>query len=364
MSGVTGIITSAFRGVRIAFSLLGIGSSVGIAGYGVYFVVGGVSGGWAFVAMGAACLIPSIVMLRDAASILEKIKEEGVKLEAQNKILKENNIEYKGENEKLKKTTGELMETKNQYVEQNKQYLDLLQLNKIKLDNLDKLKTDIESENEKLKGNVEQFGSQTQVYISENNELKNNVEKINSLREQFKHDNDELQASLKDAQMKFEALELIKEKYSMENDRLHEMIIENTAQVTNLSKENAVLHDTVVKNEAQVVQLTSQVTRLKELHQQSLQLLINLKEAGDLFTDFGTTIGASVTGLGNVHQDLQGVAQKLEGDIENQIDEFKRLNEGLTQKLVEEMKTKLDTDQDGDIDPNEFEQFKMGKIKL
>lgn len=365
---MTGIISSAFRGVRILFSLLGITSSLGIAGYGIYFVVGGTTGGWAFIAMGATCLIPSIVMLRDAASILEKIKQEAKRLEEQNQVLAKNNVEYQGENEKLKRTTTDLQKTKDEYVTQNKQYLELLQENKARLEHLDQIKTQIENENEKLKGSVEEIGSQTKVYVTENEELKGSVEKINALREQFKRENSELQLSLGLAQEKLAGLEMVKDKYTMENNRLHEMVSTNSEQVQLLASENKTLQETVAKNEAQVVQLTSQVTRLKELHRESMQLLTNLKEAGDLFSDFGKTIGADVTDLTHVDTNLQGVAQELKDSVEAQIEEMRKLNAGLTVKLVEDLKTRLDTNHDGVISAEEIEDFERdvqrGVIKL
>lgn len=348
--GISGIINSTFRGVRIILSSLGIGSSLGIAGYGIYFVVGGTTGGWAFVAMGAACLIPSIWMLRDATHILELIKEQGDRLEKENENLKQNNIVYQGENEKLKSTTSELMRTKDQYADQNAEYLKLLRENKIKLDSLSQLKTEIQTQNEKLKENVEETGKQNVIFVEENEELKTNVEKINSLREQFKRENSELQMSLTEAQRKLNDLELIKDKYSMENDRLHELITENTKQLTQLSMENNTLHNNVEENEKQIEQMKDQVTRLKELHKESIKLLANLREAGDIFTDFGNTIDGKVV-------QLDEATLELREEIGEQVDRLRELNEGLTKKMVEELKNKLDKNQDGIIDETEFQQY-------
>jgi chromosome segregation ATPase len=351
---MSGIITSAFRGFRVIMASLGIGSSLGIAGYGAYFIVGGTIGGWAFVAMGGLCLIPSIVMLRDAASILEKIKAEGDRLAAENKKLEQSNVEYKGQNEILRQTTNELEKTKMEYAEQNLQYLDLLKENKVRLDNLDVIKGKIEIENNRLKTNIEKFNKENDVYVEENQELKENVDKINVLREQFKRENSELQISLKAADEKLAGLSIIKDLYAMENDRLHELITENSKQVYQLSTENITLHHTVEENDKQLAEMKIQVAKVKELHAESIKLLFNLKEVGDGFTKFGDVIESNVV-------DLTEITTDLREEMDYEIERFKKLNEGLTQQRIEELKHKLDANQDGIIDQGEFEK---SRIKL
>jgi len=346
MSGIIkGILTKTYRGIRVVVSCLGIGSSLGIAGYGAYFVVGGTTGGIAFIVLGVLCLIPSICMLRDVTSILEKIKDEGDRLEKENDLLKKNNVVYQGENEKLKTTTEELTKIKNDYADRNAEYLKLLKEHQIKLGHLDKLKDEIETENQKLKGKVEDLGEQTGIFVTENKELKGNVERINILREQFKREVSQLEISLNVTQEKLDSMELIKEKYSMENDRLHELITENTKQVQNLASENNTLHNTAD-------QLKEQVLKLKELHRESIKLLANLHQAGDIFTEFGKTIDTNVI-------DLNEATSELRGEIGDQIEKLKHLNEGLTQKMVEELKDRLDTNKDGIVDEKEFEAWKI-----
>jgi hypothetical protein len=349
---MSSIITSAFRGFRVILASLGIGASLGVGGYGVYFIVGGTTGGWAFVAMGVACLIPSVVMMRDAASVLQKIKEEGDRLEKENDTLSKSNIEYKGQNEILKVTTNQLEETKIEYAEQNLQYLNLLKENKIRLDNLDVIKGQIEVENDRLKTNVDKFNKENDIYVEENEELKENVEKINVLREQFKRENSELQFSLKSADEKLASLEMIKDKYAMENDRLHELIVEHSKQVTQLSTENDKLSHVVEENEKQLVEMKIRVEKVKELHAESIKLLFNLKEVGDGFSEFGDVIESNVI-------DLTEVTSELREEMDAEIEKFKKLNEGLTQKRIEELKQKLDRNHDGIIDQAEFEQSKI-----
>lgn len=345
MSGISGIISTAFRGVRIGLSILGIGSSLGIAGYGVYFVIGGTTSGIAFIVMGGLCLIPSIVMLRDASSVLELIKEEGKKLEQQNGILKESNIVYQGENEKLKQTTADLMKAKDQYAEQNQQYLNLLKVNESKIENLDKLIGDIQKEKTDLEGKINDLGEQTGVFKIENSELKGNVERINTLREQFKRENSELQLSLKDAQDKLMALELVKEKFSLENDRLHELLTENSKQVTELAGENTKLSETVKQNEEQIKQMEQLVADLKQHHEETKRLLKLLVITGDKFSEFENILGGNVEQLGDTTEEL-----KL------QIEQLKQLNAGLTKHNAEELRIRFDRDGDGTITDAEFRE--------
>ena len=212
----------------------------------------------------------------------------------------------------------------------------------------------IETENQKLKGKVEDLGEQSEIFVTENEELRGNVERINLLREQFKREVSQLELSLGMAQEKLTGLELVKEKYSMENTRLHELITENTKQVQNLASENNTLHNTVEKNEEQLDQLKEQILKLKELHRESIKLLANLQQAGDIFTEFGKNIDSNVIDLNEATADLRE-------EVGGQIEKMKELNKGLTQKLADELRERLDINKDGIIDEAEFEK---GKINL
>jgi cell division FtsZ-interacting protein ZapD len=122
-----------------------------------------------------------------------------------------------------------------------------------------------------------------------------------------------------------------------------------------LSSENVTLHTTVEDNQKQLNEMKIQVAKVKELHAESIKLLFNLKEVGDGFTHFGDVIESNVI-------DLTEVTTELREEMDAEIEKFKKLNEGLTQQRIEELKTKLDSNHDGNISHDEFEKGKLIKF--
>jgi chromosome segregation ATPase len=113
----------------------------------------------------------------------------------------------------------------------------------------------------------------------------------------------------------------IKDVYIVENDKLQEANKNNTDIVTELQK---------------------QVFKLKELYKSTQILLHNLSTAGDMFSEFTSTIGESTTDLNETREGYD--------------DTLKRMN-----KLLDKMKDStfkdIDDDGDGIVTRSEFSNF-------
>ena len=93
--------------------------------------------------------------------------------------------------------------------------------------------------------------------------------------------------------------------------------------------------------------------KLRELHENSKLLIRNLVDAGDMFTNFSTTLSKDISTLDNVTEDITDATDSMNETI-------KRLNLQLTHQEFDE----ADVDGDGTLTRAEWEAFVQKKVSL
>ena len=114
-------------------------------------------------------------------------------------------------------------------------------------------------------------------------------------------------------------------------------------------KENKKLQESNKENESQIKTLRSQVEKLRELYVSTQSLLQKLSTAGDMFTEFGKTIG-------DTSESLEQTEGKLADTQENYDQTLDRMTK-LLEKLKKESFNDLDDNNDGRITEDEFRNY-------
>lgn len=125
--------------------------------------------------------------------------------------------------------------------------------------------------------------------------------------------------------IRLERLTELEEQYMRENARLSEAVNETQQQVDELGVENERLR--AVESD-----LKEQVTKLRDLHEQSKQLLKNLVLAGDTFTSFGNTFGTAT-------DRLQDTSARVEDNVEDLQDTIALLKDVASQLHTEHVRS-------------------------
>jgi chromosome segregation ATPase len=299
------LVTSV--GSLLALAMLIGGIVIGPTTQGIIIIVGG-----------SVFLVQSIILFFDNSKIHAQMKEHLKKLdtelnyfESQNKIHSANVQKFVDENRTLiksldrtQKQLDRLTSIKDEYEITYKKYNALLLEQKTQL--------------------IEQ-GEQIKLYQSENDELKVTLIEIQNLEAQMKIELEKYRKTIIDSETQILLLEKTKDSFLEENKKLQEINISNESQLTSLKE---------------------QVVKLKQLYTNSLELLNNLKQAGDLFNQFGESIGTQVIKLDNVSESLEVTQTEL--------DETVVIFQNLIDKLKQTNFQKLDTNTDGNISIEEF----------
>jgi chromosome segregation ATPase len=346
-------LTRIFQGIKTGLGILGLVASAGVIVFGVVTVVGGSALGYVAIACGVCVFIPSGFMLVDSQKILndikiefDKFKKQLKQFEEQVKEFKTETEKFKNENEQLHTNVVELEETKGLIQQENQKLIQITDENQKQLESLDSIKSKYEEIVQKLDKELKAQTAENQVYATENEELKNNIDELEDLKLQLKQENEHYQQGLERMKTHVETLETLKEQYITENDRLHNIMEEQTGQLSQLSEKNKeqeqqILHlkGALEKSEEQIVALKALVLQLKELYK-------NLVLAGDMFQDFQETIGQDVEQLDNTTSTLQTTVDLMT----NMVDK-------LNKKLLSSDFKNMDQNQDGTITLDEFEKY-------
>lgn len=303
-------LSSVYRTIKIGVSgltgLLGVASIV----TGAFFITG--TSGIVLVTGGSICCAAAGFNLFDSISAHSAIMKDVKKLE-------ENVNKFHDENILLSNNVSNLETTKLEYINQNKKLADSLKNSEQQIKKLSDLKVQYEEANNKY----------TQLINNEKLEivkLKNTVDELNSLQIKFKKENEILKNCLMENEKQINELEAIKNTYIEENNKLQ--------------------HNNQ-ENEKQLETLKIQVIKLKELYNNSKELLKNLALAGDLFTQFNNTISSNVVGL----QDTADTLGKTQDEFDSTLNEMKNLVERLKNTTF----TDFDKNNDGIISKEEFD---------
>lgn len=303
-------LSNVYRTIKIGVS--GLTGVLGIAGIvsGACFISG--TGGIVLITGGSICLAAGGFGLFDSISAHSAIMKDVKKLE-------ENVNRFHDENILLSNNVTSLETTKLEYVNQNKKLADSLKTSEQQIKKLSDLKVQYDEANNKY----------TQLLNNEKLEiakLKNTIEELASLQIKIKKENEILKNCLIESEKQINELEAIKNTYIEENNKL---------QHTNQ------------ENEKQLETLKIQVNKLKELYNNSKELLKNLALAGDLFTQFNNTISSNVVEI----QDTAETLGKTQDEFDSTLNEMKNLVERLKNTTF----TDFDKNNDGIISKEEFD---------
>lgn len=162
--------------------------------------------------------------------------------------------------------------------------------------------------------------------------LQTNVNELKLDNDQFINENKKLSDQVSLFSYENKSLSEHISQFNDENIKLNNQINLFQEQDIDLNKKIENLNDENNK-------LTDQVKKLYDLYNNSRELLKNLANAGDLFTQFGSTIG-------NVSNELK----HTQGDFDATLNQMVNLIE----KLKMSSFSKLDSNNDGNISINEF----------
>lgn len=311
-------LTRMYRNLK-----LGIASIGGIAGVTAVIagiVFGGV-GGTVLIIGGSLWIVSSGFSIFDSVAAHSAIKKDVDRLE-------DNVDKFSLENITLTGNVVAIQEARDHYIQENKKLAVSIKKSEEQVQCLSELKIQYEDANREYSRllHVER-------------------EQLSTLEEQnfiYAQENSQLHSSL-------QGMQTIKESFERENNRFKEMIYEHDQLIASLTQardnyiqENEILSRNNEENAEQLSQLQSQVAKLRDLYNNSRELLINLSTAGDMFSQFGDTINTSVVELKDTHDGYTDTLTQMRGLIE---------------KLKASTFGDIDINGDGAISKEEFEQY-------
>lgn len=328
-------LSSLYRNIKLT-----IASLSGLAGLGALIagIVIGSTGGTVLIVGGSLWVVTSGFSIFDSVAAHSAIKKDVDRLEKNVDIFGKENLKLEGENTKLAGSVERLEIAKDRYIEENKKLATSVKQSQDQVKKLSDLKTQYEEANqryeellEKEKSQITELENQNLIYVDENSKLSASLTELQTIKNTFEVENEKYKTMLEDHKTQINALESAKNDYVAENDKLQKANEESAGQLE---------------------MLKNQVVKLRELYNNSRELLVNLSSAGDMFSQFGNTLGASVT-------EIQDTAQKLDDTQEGYdqtLDQMRQLIEKLKTSTYED----LDVDGDGNITKEEFDKFIQG----
>jgi len=305
-------LSGIYSYIRVGVAAIGGLCSIGVLGYGIYAVVAVSTGtGGVLIGVGGIWLLNSIFNFADSTGVVQKIKHEVDRLEQSNK-------KYEQENIKLEGNVTELTELKNKFTEENQQLINSIKQSTEQIDKLEALKAKYLQQNELYKKLIDKEEKQI-------DELQASVLGLNSIKNEINAENENLKVMLATNESLIASLQETKDSYANENEKLQESNKQNAEQIEQLKQQNI---------------------KLRELFNESKELLLHLAKVGDLFDQFSATLDHSVVDL---NQTSVGLA--------NTHDEYEKtltVLKALTDKLKNKTFDDFDADGDGIITKDEF----------
>lgn len=295
---------------------------VTIAGFSGIAAIGALIAGIAIGGVGGTVLIVggSLWTVTAAFSIFDSVATHSA-IAKDVKKLEKNVDTFSDENTRLHGDIDLLEQAKDDYVEQNRVLATSLHKSENQIKKLCNLKQKFEDANKEYKclldvekKEVITLQEQNVIYIKENDRIRESLNSMMSVQRQIQEENKVMGVMLEEHKNQVSSLEKAKDAYVSENDRLQG------------------LND---QSEEQVKTLETQVGKLKGLYTSSVELLENLKHAGDEFSNFNSMISVNV-------EDLDGVAS-----------EMKVLVDTLKKRSFSDM----DADGDGTVTKEEFDKY-------
>jgi len=302
-------LTFTSIGGVLAFSMLITGLVLGAGIKSTIIVIGG-----------SIFLVQSVLLFFDSSKVQAVIEQHLNKLEDDIHDFETQNMQ-------------QLVNITN-FVEENKKLLNLFNKSQTQLEKMVNLKDDYKKENyhyqellNQEKIHLVKQEEQVKLYQTENEELKESISNMRKIVEDYTSEQNEYQNIKVQMQEQIHKLEITKISAIQEVEELQKLHQQDLSAI----------------KEQQI-----QVSKLKELYLNSLELLDNLRKTGDMFTSFGTSIGESIT-------EIQTTADSLDA-TQSGFDQTLSTFQNLIEKLKLTTFEKLDQNADGNITKYEFDQ--------
>lgn len=306
----------------------GVGGVYGVVQLAKGIMLGSGTGGILLIIGGALYVILSAFVMFDGSKVLQDIKK-------QVRLLEDKIKDFQTENDRLKVNVDELEQTKKDFIKENNKLSKLLKKGSDQIDKLEITKNSYMLENNKLKKLIEDSQHQLDTLCEENAEFKSSLDALSDARLQFVEENTKLKDLLMKAQCHIETLSKLKNDYEARAKEYEELLVEHQKQLTEQQSTNFELSKTIEDQKEQLEIMKSQINKLKELYDDTKKLLAKLVTAGDMFSQFEE----SVQNLGNTEHDLNNTSYVI-----------RNLIDVLSNKNFES----LDTNADGVIDQDEW----------
>lgn len=195
---------------------------------------------------------------------------------------------------------------------------------------------------EKLKHNVNTFST-------ENEKLHNNIKSLEDVKQCYIDENNKLSMTVKQANEQINKLTVIKSQYDKANQEYKKLLAKEKDHIQHLedanndySKENDKLKMLNSEGAKQLLELQKQISKLRELYKNSVDLLKNLSQAGDMFNSFSDVITENIGDINNTKEDLETISNEMKMLID---------------KLRDSKFSEIDANKDGTVTPNEFDDY-------
>lgn len=318
-------LSTVYQGIKTAVAAVGAAGSVTAIIYGV--VIGASSSGMIYIIGGSIWLAETCFIVFDSSAVTIEIRKQVDRLNTSIDDFEKENVE-------LKFSISELNSVKTEFVNENRKLATIVSKSEKYINRLGKLNKKFEEESVKyqnlLKEEVRQLNvlsKQNVVYVQENEKLISGLEGIKKIKDELIKENGIYQDQLEESSEQLKILEKLKDDYITENDKLK--------TVNEIGEE-------------QLITLTNQVNKLRELYNNSRELLINLATAGDIFTSFNDTLNNTVVDISNTVDDLD--------ETQEQFDETLVTLRTLINKLKGSVFEDFDKNGDGSITKVEFDE--------
>lgn len=314
-------LSNSYRYLKLGVATLGGLSALGVLFYGIF---GG--GGIIYIIGGSLWLVQTGFNYFDSGKVHMDIRK-------QVNELKDGLSEFANENISLKGNIDNLEKVKENFVNSNNQLVKIVERSEQKLGILSEIKKEYENENNKyiqlLDQNnlqLQQLENQNEIYINENKDLTESITNMKNLQIIFNEENNKYKELIILSEEQINQLKKTEEDYIIENHKLQESNEKNTEQLE------------ILKN---------QIVKLRNLYNNSRELLVNLASAGDLFTKFNESIDKNIIEIKDTADSLDENNEKLDSHL--------NILNNLVTKLKDSKFSNFDVNNDGVITKEEFE---------
>lgn len=318
-------------------------AGVGLVAGGGLVIYGSISALPVYAVGGGLYFLTSLLLVFDSSKVMQDIKRavksleddletfktENERLAKAREAFQKQNALFVQSNDTLSRRVVKLRELECDLGERNQVLLTRIKEMQTQLHELHELKTRYEQNAQTLENQVRTLGT-------ENAALRETAALLTQQRRELEEANARMQELVRQAEDDLRELTGVKAEYEQANRRYAELLAQARTQVE--------------ERDEQIRQQAIQVEKLRELHENSKQLIRNLVDAGDLFSDFAASLGGDLTRLNTATTDINQAVVDMNTTMQ-------RLNAQLSEAHFRE----ADADNDGVVTAAEWNAYMTGK---